>query len=79
MTLNKGDIIFLYTDGVTDANYSTERLYGEKRLKNAINRHKDSELTDIVNEIKKDIERFCNTQEQFDDMTMLIIKYNGDD
>ena len=78
MTLNKGDMIFLYTDGVTDANDIDERLYGEKRLKNAINRHKDSELTDIINEIKKDIERFCNTQEQFDDMTMLIIKYNGE-
>ena len=77
MTLNKGDMIFLYTDGVTDANDSKKRLYGENRLKDTINRHKDSELTEIINEIRNDIGQFCNTQEQFDDMTMLIIKYNG--
>ncbi|WP_407412770.1 SpoIIE family protein phosphatase [Methanobrevibacter sp.] len=75
--LNAGDMIFLYTDGVTEANDNYNGFYGENRLKEIINENKNKKLNDIINEITKDINKFCNNSEQFDDTTMLIIKYNG--
>ena len=75
--LNPGDMIFLYTDGVTEANENYDEFYGEKRLKETINKNKNENLSDIINEINKDINKFCNNSEQYDDTTMIIIKYNG--
>lgn len=75
--LNAGDMIFLYTDGITEANDSYSEFYGADRLKEIINKNKNEELGDIIGEINKDIEGFCNNSEQFDDITMLIIKYKG--
>ncbi|WP_407453820.1 SpoIIE family protein phosphatase [Methanobrevibacter sp.] len=77
LCLNPGDMIFLYTDGITEANDNYNGFYGENRLKTTINNVKDKKLEKIIETIKKDIYKFCNSNEQFDDMTMLIIKYNG--
>ena len=74
--LTPGDIIFLYTDGVTEANDSYKGFYGENRLQKTINAHKDEKLEKIITNIKNDLHQFCNYN-QFDDITMLIIKYNG--
>ncbi|MBQ2832433.1 SpoIIE family protein phosphatase [Methanobrevibacter sp.] len=77
INLNAGDMIFLYTDGVTEANDNYKEFYGKNRLKETINENKNKKLNDIINEITKDIDKFCNNSEQYDDITMLIIKYNG--
>lgn len=77
LILNPGDIIFLFTDGITGANNNYQGLYGEDRLKNIIRKNEDESLEEIVKKIKKDIYEFCGDENQFDDMTMLIIKYNG--
>lgn len=77
INLNAGDMIFLYTDGVTEANDNYKEFYGKNRLKETINENKNKKLNDILNEITKDIDKFCNNSEQYDDITMLIIKYNG--
>lgn len=76
--LNKGDMLFLYTDGVTEANNKYQGFYGEDRLKDALNKYKDENLNKIIENIKQDIFQFCGSEDQFDDMTMLIIKFNGD-
>lgn len=75
--LNAGDMIFLYTDGVTEANDNYNEFYGKNRLKEILNKNKNEKLKDIINELNKDIDKFCSSNEQFDDITMLIIKYNG--
>ena len=77
INLNAGDMVFLYTDGVTEANDNYNGFYGQNRLKETINENKNKKLNDIINEITKDIDKFCNNSEQYDDITMLIIKYNG--
>ena len=77
INLNAGDMIFLYTDGVTEANDNYNEFYGKDRLKEIINKNKDNKLEDIISEINEDINKFCNKNEQFDDTTMLIIKYEG--
>ncbi len=74
--LTPGNIIFLYTDGVTKANENYKGFYGENRLQKTINAHKDEKLEKIIANIKDDLYQFCNYN-QSDDITMLIIKYNG--
>lgn len=75
--LNTGDMIFLYTDGITKANNDNNELYEEDRLKEIVNENKNKKLSDIITEVHADIDEFCNSAEQFDDMAMLILKYNG--
>ena len=70
----KGDTIFLYTDGVTEANADYKEFYGEERLKNIINKHKNDNVNNIIESIEEDIKEFCNYEEQFDDTTMFIIR-----
>ena len=77
--LNPGDTIFLYSDGITEANDNYNGFYGESRLRKALNEHKDESLKDMIERVEKDIYGFCGRDNQFDDMTMLMIKYTGGD
>ena len=70
----KEDTIFLYTDGVTEANDDYKEFYGGERLKNIINKHKNDNVNDIIESIEEDVKEFCNYEEQFDDTTMFIIR-----
>ena len=78
LMLNPGDIVFLYTDGITEANNDYHGFYGEERLKETINKYKDESLESIVEKVKADIYDFCASEDQFDDMTMLIIRFGGE-
>ncbi|MDO4488805.1 MAG: SpoIIE family protein phosphatase [Eubacteriales bacterium] len=75
MDLKKGDKLFLYTDGVTEANDPDNTLYGEERLIGLLSNIKGEEITDIVSDVFKDIEVFVRGAEQFDDITMLTLEY----
>ena len=77
LNFNPGDMIFLYTDGITEANNDYNGFYGEDRLKEIVNKYKDEDLSKIITEIKDDVDSFCDNQNQFDDVTMLILKYKG--
>ena len=70
----KEDTIFLYTDGVTEANDDFKEFYGKERLKNIINKHKNDNVNNIIESTEKDVKEFCNYEEQFDDTTMFIIR-----
>ena len=67
-------MLFLYTDGVTEANENYNEFYGEDRLREVINKNKDEKLSDIIKEVNRDIDKFCNNNEQFDDMTLLYLR-----
>ena len=74
--LEPNDALFLYSDGVTDANDGLNEFYGAKNLQKILNQNKNNELDIIINSIEEDIAEFCNNQELFDDTTMLIVKIN---
>lgn len=65
--------IIAYTDGITDAINKNETMYGEKRLINCLNNNSNE---DIINSILKDVNNFVEDNEQFDDMTILILENN---
>ncbi len=75
LQMHPGDRLFLYTDGVTEAVNPAKEMYGNDRLLGYINAHKDAKLADVLNGLTTDIKRFADTEEQFDDMTMLLFDY----
>jgi len=72
--LDAGDILFLYTDGVTEATNAQDELYGEGRLKNVLDQNAVLPLERLLPDIKADIDVFVNGAEQADDITMLALK-----
>ena len=77
INLKPGDIIFMYSDGITDTNNDHKGFYVDERLRKTLNHLKDKSLEEIVEGIKEDVHLFCDGKDQFDDVTMLIIKYIG--
>ena len=78
LKLNKGDKIFLYTDGVTEATASDGKLYGEERLLELLNKDVNLGCKETLAKVKEDIDLFVGEAEQFDDITMLSILFDGD-
>lgn len=74
LQLQKDDIIFLYTDGVTEATNVQAEMYGEKRLLSLLNRQTDKSMQELCEIVKKDVLDFAGAAEQFDDITMLAFK-----
>ena len=77
LDLAPGDKIFLYTDGVTEANDPENAMYGESRLADYLNAHAGDGYADLLKGLRADIERFADGAEQSDDITMLILEYKG--
>ncbi len=75
--LEKGDIIYLYTDGVTEAENVKNELYGTDRLLNVIRGNNNCDMKEFCDNIEKDIHEFEEGNEQFDDLTMLALRYKG--
>ena len=75
LQLEPGDIIYAYTDGVTEATDSNNELYGEPRLKEALNTQSWSSMEELCKAIKKDVDAFVGDAPQFDDITMLAIRW----
>ena len=70
------DIIFLYTDGVTEAFNDNGEMYGEKRLIEFLNKNKNDEnIEDLISKMKSELREFTNQFEQSDDITMLAFNY----
>ncbi len=75
-TLKPGDILFMYTDGVTEAVGPNSSMYGEDRLRNALSTARGS-LNDILTLINDDIKAFTADVERSDDLTMVFFEMNG--
>lgn len=77
LDLKPGDKIFLYTDGVTEANNKENDMYGEERLKDYLNAHCSDSYEDMLKGLRDDISAFADGAEQSDDITMLVLEYKG--
>jgi sigma-B regulation protein RsbU (phosphoserine phosphatase) len=77
LTLQPGDTLFLYTDGVTEATNAADELYGEPQLLVALESGPTEELTDMVHNIRAEVTRHANGAPQSDDVTMVAITYRG--
>lgn len=77
LQMREGDILFLYTDGVSEANDEKGSLYGEARLLELLNSRSDTEPEKMAKAVWNDIQDFQGKAEQFDDITMLVLNYRG--
>lgn len=68
--------IFLYTDGITEAENSERKFYGEKRLQNILQEYSSSPK-EIIGTVISDIKNFTQNAPQSDDITMLAFHYYG--
>ena len=77
ITLQPGDGLFIYTDGITEATDSKNELYGEERLLNVMQKTKGLSCREVLEVVRKDIDTFDAGAQQFDDITMLQMLYRG--
>jgi sigma-B regulation protein RsbU (phosphoserine phosphatase) len=77
LRLNPDDALFLYTDGVTEALNPDEEFYSEERLRNLLSNIREKDPTHMIQAVKDDIRQFAGGASQYDDITMLAIRYNG--
>jgi sigma-B regulation protein RsbU (phosphoserine phosphatase) len=72
--LSAGDVIVLYTDGITEAMNAHSDLFGESRLSRIVEEHGHLESGELRERILREIEAFVGGADQHDDMTMILLK-----
>ncbi len=79
LTLSPGDMLYFYTDGVTEAMDAERNLYTEERLQETLTRvwRPESSAQEILSAVRSDIDIHAGGAEQSDDITMLGIRYLG--
>ena len=76
MTLEKGDILYVYSDGVPEAENAEAQLLGTDKMLEILN-CAGTEPSDIDQYVRERIEAFSGGTDQFDDITMLCFRYDG--
>ncbi|MCR5108120.1 MAG: PP2C family protein-serine/threonine phosphatase [Lachnospiraceae bacterium] len=77
ITLKPGDLLFQYTDGVTEATNSGNELFGSERLLDTIKGAPSNEPIDLLPYVRSKINDFVKEAPQFDDITMVGLLYTG--
>ena len=72
--IESGDLIALYTDGVTEAMNSDEEQFGEQRLTQVLEEHRTADVATVRREILGGVSRFAGDTAQHDDMTLVLLK-----
>jgi len=72
VTIEEGDLILLFTDGITEATNRNGEMYGQVRLEQALNEYADLPVRKILDKVIEDVTVF--QEEQMDDMTLVVIK-----
>lgn len=75
--MEPGDSLFLYTDGLPEAESASVGFFGMERLLEALNKEKDETPEIIIRDMIHSVGSFTGDGPQFDDLTMLCIKYSG--
>ena len=75
--LKTGNKLFIYTDGVPEAEDDNDKMFGLDNMIKSLNKVKESSCTGILNSMKNDVDKFVNGAVQFDDLTMLCFEYIG--
>lgn len=75
--IQPGELLFLYTDGVTEAFNKDEEAFGEKRLETYLTSHSTQPINDIVTNLFQETNSFSAGVPQSDDITLLTIRYTG--
>ncbi|MBQ3705929.1 MAG: SpoIIE family protein phosphatase [Clostridia bacterium] len=75
--MHPGDSLFVYTDGVPEATDARDELFGTDRMLAAMNRDPDADPETLLGNVRQAIDAFVGEAPQFDDITMLGMRYHG--
>lgn len=75
--LEKGDVLFVYTDGVTEATQKGKKMFGVQRMLEALNQKRGAAPKEVLEHMTEQIVGFVGEADQFDDITMLSFAYYG--
>lgn len=76
LNIDLGQILVIYTDGVTEAMNKDEDEFGLDNLKSVVKSNKDNSATDILNNILEAIDNHASGATQMDDITLIVLKRN---
>lgn len=74
-----GDMMYFYTDGVSEADNPEKELYGKDRIYHSIQKHWNGNLQQMLSGIRQDLAVFADGAPQADDITMLAIHYKPEE
>jgi serine phosphatase RsbU (regulator of sigma subunit) len=74
VNLNTGDLLLLYTDGVTEAMNEKEELFGDDRLRDTMLKNSNSNAGTIQSVILETVKSFSGIHPQEDDITMIVVR-----
>lgn len=74
LRLEEGDILFVYTDGVPEANDPSREQFGLTRMLKSLDAHSGGSMDELIDGVKADVDAFAEDAPQFDDTTMLAVK-----
>jgi phosphoserine phosphatase RsbU/P len=74
LVLAQGDVVVLYTDGISEAMNDGSDLFGDARLGRLVEEHGHLDSGELRERILRELEAFVGAAEQHDDMTMILIK-----
>ncbi len=77
LTLGPGEALFMYTDGVTEAKDDKGGFFSEEELKKEIEDLRDLPVKEMVSGVLGKIKDFSRGAEQSDDITMMVLRFNG--
>ena len=75
--MRPGDAVFVYTDGVPEANNAENELYTMARMELALNQIEGRDPESVLEGVQEDVDAFVQGAEQFDDLAMLCVTYHG--
>jgi sigma-B regulation protein RsbU (phosphoserine phosphatase) len=75
MSLNAGETLVLYTDGVTEAMDAQGRLFSTPRFERILQRLDDQRPVDLLTKLVEDVQAFSSGAVQADDITLLALRY----
>lgn len=76
-SLAPGDLLLVFSDGITEAQNAIGEEYGEERLIEFVRRHRDLPAGEVRSRIFEEIDRWSGSQERDDDQTLVILKAAG--
>jgi sigma-B regulation protein RsbU (phosphoserine phosphatase) len=77
LVLAPGDMLILYTDGVTEAMNAASEVYSDEKLLETIMRSENKTAEGLVREIVQSVHAYAGVESQSDDITILALKYHG--
>jgi len=77
VTVDKGETVVLYTDGITDARNSANKDFGEDTLISLLKKSAKKPAAEIVSKVNTELGSFSSGVDAFDDMTLIVLKRTG--